>query len=80
MRLTSLTVALIFFACLSETAVFAAEKPAPSVERGKEAVWSVASPLAMSLNSWDTIWKQWNLTERPQNFDVLARDRYGLQQ
>ncbi|HUQ67976.1 MAG TPA: hypothetical protein VM165_00545 [Planctomycetaceae bacterium] len=30
------------------------------------------------MNSWKTIWKQWSLSDRPQDFDKVAQDRYGL--
>ena len=78
MNLNTLLTTLVTLACFIAPAVAAEETAAPSAERGKEAVWSVASPLSMSLNSWNTIWKQWDLPDRPQDFDTRAQDRYGL--
>lgn len=78
MRVLNLTTVLIALAGSGAIAVSAEKISVPSAERGKEAVWSVSSPLTMTLNSWDTIWKQWSLTERPGDFDRLAIERYGL--
>ena len=78
MSLNTMLTTLVSLACFVASAVAAEETSAPSAERGKEAVWSVASPLSMSVNSWNTIWKQWQLADRPQDFDRRAQDRYGL--
>ena len=78
MGLNTFLTIVVTLACSVASAVAAEKTSAPSAERGKEAVWSVASPLSMSVDSWNTIWKQWDLSDRPQDFDKLAQDRYGL--
>lgn len=50
----------------------------PSAERGREAVWDVSSPLTGTLGSWTSIWKQWGLSERPEDFVAQAAERYGI--
>src|SRR5437870_3065169 len=35
------------------------------------------SPVA-SLTAYDSLWKQWGLTERPADLAKAARERYGL--
>ncbi|MBC8289344.1 MAG: hypothetical protein H8E37_03415, partial [Planctomycetes bacterium] len=49
-----------------------------SIERGRKAVWSVSSALTPTFGAWTSIWKRWNLTERPDDFPAKARERYGL--
>lgn len=44
MGINTLTTRLVVLACFVASAVAAEETAAPSAERGKEAVWSVASP------------------------------------
>ncbi len=78
MHLKTVAMTIAALACLVAPSVFAEEKPAPSAERGKDAVWSVLSPLSLSVTSWNTIWKQWGLPDRPEEFDRLVPERYGL--
>lgn len=53
-------------------------RPEPSAERGRVAVWSVSSALTATLGSWDSLWKQWGLDQRPEDFLSRAGERYGL--
>src|SRR5687768_1882525 len=36
------------------------------------------SDALVSRSSYETLWKQWGLKTRPDDFDAQVRDRYGL--
>ena len=38
---------------------------------------SASSPYAFSASSYNTLWKTWGLSARPDNFDQLAAERWG---
>lgn len=50
----------------------------PSVEQGREAVWTVSSPLTSTFGAWRSLWKKWGLAEEPEDFLDQTRERYGL--
>lgn len=56
------------------------QTPAPSAERGREAVRGkpALNPPIWSRKAFDSLWKQWGLTEKPAVYDRAVRDRYGL--
>ena len=52
---------------------------APSPERGRSALLErcFSAPL-VPRKAYESIWKQWGLEARPEDFDAQVRDRYGL--
>ena len=52
---------------------------APSAERGRTALLErcFSAPL-VSRSAFETLWKQWGLKARPDDFDARVRERYGL--
>ena len=50
-----------------------------AAQRGREALLKrcFSAPL-VARASFDTIWKQWGLKARPDDFDAQIRERYGL--
>src|SRR6476661_6530896 len=53
----------------------------PSAERGREALLGRCfSDAFVSRAGYDTLWKQWGLKSRPEDFDTKVRTRYGLHQ
>jgi Cytochrome c len=59
------------------------DKPAlaPSAERGKKALLEKAyNPATITLQAYQTVWKQWGLAEKPApaDYDRMLRERYGL--
>lgn len=55
-----------------------ADDQSPSAERGREAAWTVSSPLTGTFGAWQSLWKKWGLDARPDDFFERARERYGL--
>src|SRR4051794_29725564 len=54
--------------------------PSPaSAERGRAALLGrcFSAPL-VARSAYETLWKQWGLKARPDDFDQRVRDRYGL--
>lgn len=75
------TIASILALCLITIAVSASEPDTtkPSPQRGYELLTTKAFvPAIWSRSAYDNAWKVWKLTEKPGNFDALARERYGL--
>ena len=60
---------------LRPSAVYASDDP---VKAGGRAVRTVSSPLSMTWTSWENIWKQWGLDQRPENLSEALAERYGL--
>ena len=55
------------------------EPDRPSAERGRDALLGrcFSTPF-VSRAGYQTLWKQWGLKARPDDFDAQVRDRYGL--
>jgi len=51
----------------------------PSAERGRAALLGrcFSAPL-VPRSAYETLWKQWGLKSRPDDFDQQVRERYGL--
>jgi hypothetical protein len=50
-----------------------------AAERGAEAVHRVSSsPPVLSVESFQNIWKQWGIAEKPADFGRAVQDRFGL--
>src|SRR5262245_53000678 len=50
-----------------------------AVERGREALLGRSfSPPLVSVNGYETAWKQWGLSEKPADYGGAFRERYGL--
>jgi hypothetical protein len=65
------------------TTVLAADAGHPaasSADRGREAVRGrpALNPPVCSAETFDTLWKQWGLAEKPADYAAAVRDRYGL--
>jgi mono/diheme cytochrome c family protein len=56
-------------------------KEKPKAERGRQAVRGEPplNPPAWSQAAYDTAWKAWGVKEKPADYDVAFRARYGLQ-
>ncbi|MEX2119371.1 MAG: hypothetical protein WD847_07240 [Pirellulales bacterium] len=52
--------------------------PNAAVDRGRRAVRTTLSPLAVSTRAYEDAWKQWGLGERPADYELAFRSRYGL--
>ena len=52
---------------------------APSAERGRDALLGrcFSAPF-VSREGYESLWKQWGLKARPEDFDAQVRQRYGL--
>src|SRR5207244_1510648 len=50
-----------------------------SVERGREAVRGrpALNPPLGSVEAYDGLWKQWGLPEKPADYPLAIRERYG---
>jgi mono/diheme cytochrome c family protein len=73
--------ALIVVAALAAALPTRAEPVAqsPSAERGRDALLGRCfSDAFVSRAGYDTLWKQWGLKSRPDDFDAQVRGRYGL--
>jgi mono/diheme cytochrome c family protein len=55
-------------------------KETPRADRGRVAVHGQPplNPAAWPLSGYENAWKAWGLKERPTNYDVAFRERYGL--
>jgi hypothetical protein len=49
-----------------------------SFERGREAVRKPFNPPFWSLRAYQSAWKQWGAVEKPADYDLAFRQRYGL--
>lgn len=49
-----------------------------SIERGRKAVWTTASPLNGSMADWKQIWRAWGLETAPKDLSRQLLERYGL--
>lgn len=49
-----------------------------SAERGAIAVRTAMNPAGFSIRSFDNVWKQWGLKERPADFERARNERYGF--
>jgi hypothetical protein len=62
-------------------ATFAADR-APSretsAERGREAVHRPLNPPFWSPRAYENAWKRWGVTEKPPDYAIAFRDRYGM--
>jgi mono/diheme cytochrome c family protein len=53
----------------------------PAAERGRQALLGRAYiPATMTLQAYESVWKEWGLKEKPSavDYDRLFRERYGL--
>jgi mono/diheme cytochrome c family protein len=67
-------------ACLcAESRVAAPAGAEPAAERGRTALLTrcFSAPF-VSRARYETLWKQWGLSARPEDFDAQVRNRYGL--
>jgi hypothetical protein len=52
---------------------------ADAVERGRKALLTKTySPANISPQAFDSLWKQWGLSEKPKDYAAQVRQRYGL--
>ena len=67
-------------ACILAANVTAQEADKAAVQRGALAVRGKPpmNPGAWSAKTYDNVWKQWGLKEKPADFAKAVRDRYGL--
>src|SRR5437764_1153221 len=50
-----------------------------AIARGRKAlVGRSFNPPVWGPNSYDSLWKQWGLPEKPADYDRAVRDHYGL--
>jgi mono/diheme cytochrome c family protein len=72
--------ALTLSAVLSASAAFAQEPHRPSAQRGALAVRGqpAMNPPTWLARTFENVWQQWGLREKPADFDRQFRDRYGL--
>ena len=69
------------FACIVIVLVcsFAIGDESTAVERGKRALEQKAFiPAFWPKSAYDLAWKRWGVAEKPKNYDVAFRERYGL--
>jgi len=64
----------------STSGIIAEERGSSPAERGELAVRGqpAMNPPGWSARNFDELWRQWNLTERPADFDERLQNRYGL--
>ncbi len=55
-----------------------AGEPTPA-ERGRQIVMHQSlNPAIWSHGAYDNLWKQWGVAEKPANYDLAVKQRYGL--
>ncbi|HQR06219.1 MAG TPA: c-type cytochrome [Gemmatales bacterium] len=77
---------ILLFCAMAERNILLASDPSagavsktPSAERGYELLTTKAFvPAIWSRSSYDSAWKNWNLKEKPSNYEAAVRERYGL--
>lgn len=67
MRLLTSWLAVVFVANSFHIAL-AEDDKSTSADRGSTAVRTTSSPLAMSMDAYQNLYKQWGLDERPDDF------------
>ncbi len=76
-RLVCLVVIVLCRVCQALAAeTKTAEKTA--AERGREYVHSPFNSPLFSMKAYENAWKQWGLKEKPENYEQMFRERYGL--
>jgi hypothetical protein len=51
----------------------------PNAGRGGQAVLTLPlNPPVLPVSAYDSLWKQWDVPEKPADYDRAVRDRYGL--
>ena len=73
-------VVAVLVAVAPTAAALAQSSSKDAIERGAAAVRGQAAmnPAVWSAPTYDHLWKQWGLPERPANFTDAVRERYGL--